>query len=198
MSTNAEFIPPVPRPQDPNQVSYHRVYSDINYYRGTRGLDSIYCAAPTSVGGGVLVRLSSVISPLLLLFRYLTFHGRVVLRHHDMVDGKYDFLGEMSASIHAMNRFVIAITESQEMFVHSLQNCLHLEFALGGSSFLYTTGDHDRVVTTNAVQDVNRFLYVFGMLQFRNRTLNITVFKPPLQDSHPKSVNICCHNTVLY
>ncbi|EGE01290.1 NADPH-cytochrome P450 reductase [Trichophyton equinum CBS 127.97] len=65
------------------------------------------------------------------------------------------------------------IVESRELFSVKDRNCLHMEFDIKGSQLNYQTGDHIAIWPTNAGQEVDRFLKVFGLEEKRHTVIRV-------------------------
>ncbi|DAA77488.1 TPA_exp: NADPH--cytochrome P450 reductase [Trichophyton benhamiae CBS 112371] len=92
------------------------------------------------------------------------------------------YLGEPNAShlksrgqgpYNAHNPFLSPIVESRELFSVKDRNCLHMEFDIKGSQLNYQTGDHIAIWPTNAGQEVDRFLKVFGLEEKRHTVIRV-------------------------
>ncbi|KAJ5894825.1 hypothetical protein N7495_006516 [Penicillium taxi] len=71
------------------------------------------------------------------------------------------------------NPYIAPIVESYELFNVKDRNCLHMEISIAGSNLSYQTGDHIAIWPTNAGEEVDRFLKVFGLEDKRDTVINI-------------------------
>ncbi|KAK2744826.1 NADPH-cytochrome P450 reductase [Myotisia sp. PD_48] len=81
--------------------------------------------------------------------------------------------GKSKGPYNTHNPFLSPIVESRELFTVKDRNCLHMEFNIEGSQLHYQTGDHIAVWPTNAGQEVDRFLSVFGLLEKRHQVIRV-------------------------
>jgi NADPH-ferrihemoprotein reductase len=75
--------------------------------------------------------------------------------------------------IHTQNPYKACISKSQRLFQGGERDYLHVEFDLGRSNLVYETGDHLAVWPANSDVEVERFLRVFGLVEKRNRVIDI-------------------------
>ncbi|KAJ9132421.1 NADPH--cytochrome P450 reductase [Pleurostoma richardsiae] len=96
---------------------------------------------------------------------------------------EFVYLGERSSdellgtrnSIHGPhNPAIVNVFNSEELFNSKDRNCVHMELDIGGSCLSYQTGDHVAIWPVNANVEVDRFLRVFGLLEKRHTTINIS------------------------
>lgn len=81
--------------------------------------------------------------------------------------------GSSQGPYNAHNPFVAPIVESRELFHVKDRNCMHMEISVKGSNLHYQTGDHVAVWPTNAGQEVDRFLTVFGLAEKRDTVVQV-------------------------
>ncbi|KAK4251552.1 hypothetical protein C7999DRAFT_27968 [Corynascus novoguineensis] len=93
--------------------------------------------------------------------------------------------GTPKGPFNAHNPYIAPIEKSYELFNVKDRNCLHMEIDVSGSNLTYQTGDHIAVWPTNAGEEVDRFLDIFGLTEKRHNVISVKALEPTAKVPFP-------------
>ncbi|KAG7287862.1 hypothetical protein NEMBOFW57_007379 [Staphylotrichum longicolle] len=93
--------------------------------------------------------------------------------------------GTPKGPFNAHNPYIAPIQTSYELFNVKDRNCLHMEVDISGSNLTYQTGDHIAVWPTNAGEEVDRFLDIFGLTEKRHNVISVKALEPTAKVPFP-------------
>ncbi|KAL2158985.1 hypothetical protein VTH06DRAFT_3016 [Thermothelomyces fergusii] len=93
--------------------------------------------------------------------------------------------GTPKGPFNAHNPYIAPIETSYELFKVKDRNCLHMEVDISGSNLTYQTGDHIAVWPTNAGEEVDRFLDIFGLTEKRHSVISVKALEPTAKVPFP-------------
>jgi len=93
--------------------------------------------------------------------------------------------GTPKGPFNAHNPYIAPIDKSYELFNVKDRNCLHMEIDISGSNLNYQTGDHIAVWPTNAGEEVDRFLDIFGLTEKRHNVISVKALEPTAKVPFP-------------
>lgn len=93
--------------------------------------------------------------------------------------------GTPKGPFNAHNPYIAPIDRSYELFNVKDRNCLHMEVDISGSNLSYQTGDHIAVWPTNAGEEVDRFLKIFGLTSKRHNVISVKALEPTAKVPFP-------------
>ncbi|KAL2189731.1 hypothetical protein L209DRAFT_679171 [Thermothelomyces heterothallicus CBS 203.75] len=93
--------------------------------------------------------------------------------------------GTPKGPFNAHNPYIAPIEKSYELFNVKDRNCLHMEIDISGSNLSYQTGDHIAVWPTNAGEEVDRFLDIFGLAEKRHNVISVKALEPTAKVPFP-------------
>jgi len=93
--------------------------------------------------------------------------------------------GTPKGPFNAHNPYIAPIQKSYELFNVKDRNCLHMEVDISGSNLTYQTGDHIAVWPTNAGEEVDRFLDIFGLTDKRHNVISVKALEPTAKVPFP-------------
>lgn len=93
--------------------------------------------------------------------------------------------GTPKGPFNAHNPYIAPIEKSYELFNAKDRNCLHMDIDISGSNLSYQTGDHIAVWPTNAGEEVDRFLDIFGLSEKRHNVISVKALEPTAKVPFP-------------
>ncbi|KAK4103609.1 hypothetical protein N658DRAFT_505284 [Parathielavia hyrcaniae] len=93
--------------------------------------------------------------------------------------------GTAKGPFNAHNPYIAPIRQSYELFSVRDRNCLHMDIDISGSNLSYQTGDHVAVWPTNAGEEVDRFLDIFGLTSKRHNVISVKALEPTAKVPFP-------------
>jgi NADPH-ferrihemoprotein reductase len=98
--------------------------------------------------------------------------------------------GSSKGPFDSHNPYIAPIAKSSELFKVKGRNCLHMEIDISGSNMSYQTGDHIAVWPTNAGEEVDRFLDVFGLTEKRHKVISVKALEATAKIHFPTPTTI--------
>ncbi|KAK4126138.1 hypothetical protein N657DRAFT_654586 [Parathielavia appendiculata] len=93
--------------------------------------------------------------------------------------------GTAKGPFNAHNPYIAPIRQSYELFKVKDRNCLHMDIDISGANLSYQTGDHVAVWPTNAGEEVDRFLDIFGLTSKRHNVISVKALEPTAKVPFP-------------
>lgn len=93
--------------------------------------------------------------------------------------------GTAKGPFNAQNPFIANIAETRELFNAKDRNCIHMEVDISGSNLSYQTGDHIAIWPTNAGDEVDRALDIFGLTDRRADVVSVKPLEPTAKVPFP-------------